>query len=77
MPKDTELHKCAYKGDRGGIVEALSSGINVNAPGAANRSAIHRAVGGGHREIVELLIEKGAQTNYQDKSGRSPQVLVL
>ena len=55
MPKDTDLHKAAHKGVMGDLIEAFENGADVNAEGAQNRCAIHRAIGGGHAAIVEEL----------------------
>ena len=44
----------------------------VNAPGAAERTALHRAAGGNFTEICKLLIEKGATVDAADKAGRTP-----
>lgn len=72
MPKDTPLHKAAYKGVEEDIIELLDSGIDVNVAGAGNRTPIHRAVGAANIECVELLIERGADVSRKDGSGRSP-----
>ena len=43
MPIDTELHKAAHNGDLGKVKHLLEEGeIEVNAPGAAERRALHR-----------------------------------
>lgn len=33
---------------------------------------MYRAVGGGHVNIIEILLEKGADVNLCDKAGRTP-----
>ncbi|CAM9709926.1 unnamed protein product [Chrysoparadoxa australica] len=75
MPVDTELHKAAHNGELGKsskCAELIESGeIEVNAPGAAERRALHRAAGGNHLDIMEYLLEKGAPLNQADKSGRT------
>ena len=44
---DTDLHKNAYKGEINAVLDLLEAGeIDVNAQGAQNRTALHRAVGG-------------------------------
>ena len=71
-PQDTELHKCAYRGEKGGVLAALVDGVDVNAPGAMGRTALHRAVSGQHVAVVRLLLERGANTGAADRSGRTP-----
>ena len=45
MPKDTPLHKAANKGDTNSCMDIIEKGeVKVNEPGAANRTAFHRAV---------------------------------
>lgn len=45
MPKDTALHKAAHKGDLTLCQELIEGGeVDVNEPGAANRTPFHRAV---------------------------------
>lgn len=34
--------------------------MEVNAPGASERRALHRAAGGNHLEICKYLVDKGA-----------------
>lgn len=69
MPTDTELHKAANKGDLEAVkvwVEHPPEGedaIEVDAPGAADRRAIHRAAGAGHTQICAYLVEKGSNVN--------------
>ena len=70
--QDTDLHKCAYRGEHRGVLNALSDGVDVNALGAANRTALHRAVSGPHPAIVELLLRRGADLRAADRSGRTP-----
>ena len=73
MPKDTLLHKSAYKGDVVGIEVALDEKhIDINAPGAQKRTALMRASGANHVGIVELLLGRGANPKQIDASGRSP-----
>ena len=72
MPKDSDLHKAAHKGEMEGVMKALEDGQDINSEGAQNRCAIHRAIGGNHAKIVEFLIEKGADVHKTDKGGKCP-----
>ena len=38
-------------------------------------NALHRAVEGGHREVVEFLLGRGVDVNLWDIMGRTPLVL--
>lgn len=73
MPVDTKLHKAANQGDKDAITALLDAGeIDVNAEGAANRTALHRCCGGNHEACAKLLLSRKANINALDKSGRSP-----
>lgn len=78
MPQDNALHKAANKGDLDECkkwVEEPPEGeekIDVNELGANDRTAMHRAAGGGFLEICEYLHAMGGDINKADKSGRTP-----
>lgn len=72
MPQDTALHKAAYKGDIGGVVEAIDiDKIAVDEPGAQDRTALQRACGAAQTRVVEELLKRGASVVVGDKSGRT------
>ena len=69
MPaEDTKLHKACNSGSLDEVKDLVAT-IDVNAPGAAERTPLHRAVGKNYTEIAEFLISKGADVNRADKSG--------
>ena len=73
MPKDTQLHKAANQGDVEQCRSIVESGeVQVNAPGAQERTPLHRAVGGDHLGCAKVLVELGADKGMQDKAGRTP-----
>eukprot|EP01084_Bolivina_argentea_P289616 497357_1 len=73
MPKDTALHKSAYKGDMVGVEVALDEEfIDINTPGAQKRTALMRAAGANHVDMVSFLLSRGANPKQIDQSGRSP-----
>lgn len=73
MPKDTQLHKAANQGDVDQCRRIIEEGeVEVNARGAQERTALHRAVGGDHLACAQTLVELGADKSMQDKAGRSP-----
>jgi len=54
-------------------VKALVSyGIDVNLKSNAGQTAIFYAVSYSHGDIVEILLENGAEINFIDINGRSP-----
>jgi ankyrin repeat protein len=67
MPADNELHKAANKGDIETcqkLIETPDEGeekIDVNEPGASDRTALHRAAGAGHLGLCEYLLSVGAK----------------
>jgi ankyrin repeat protein len=78
MPTDNNLHKAAHKGDIEEckrLIESPAEGedpIDVNGPGASDRTPLHRSAGAGHMEICEYFLSKGAVVDQVDKSGRTP-----
>lgn len=67
MPTDNSLHKAAHKGDLAEckkLIETPDEGedpIDVNEPGAAERRPLHRSAGGGHLELCEYFLSRGAE----------------
>ena len=62
----------ALAGDKDEIESLLQQGLNVNEQGAQGRTALHRALGGGHAECARFLIENGADPNKVDALKRTP-----
>jgi ankyrin repeat protein len=50
----------------------LAGGLEVNEKGAQGRTALHRALGGGHAECARFLISKGADAGQADNLKRTP-----
>ena len=75
MPSDTPLHKAAHNGDLRAVQQILDEASQledkVNAPGASGRRPLHRAAGGDHARVVELLISAGAKLEAPDNVGRT------
>jgi ankyrin repeat protein len=70
----TALHFAAFYGapnavalllDRGAGTEAVTSNFLANMP-------LHAAAAGGHRDICELLLERGANVNARQHGGFTP-----
>lgn len=66
---------CAAGAGRKDCVEALlERGANVNATGASTMkaTAMHHAALHGHTEVVEILLQHGADSDMRDLAGRTP-----
>eukprot|EP00004_Rigifila_ramosa_P000545 TRINITY_DN1056_c0_g1_i1.p1 TRINITY_DN1056_c0_g1~~TRINITY_DN1056_c0_g1_i1.p1 ORF type:complete len:253 (+),score=37.39 TRINITY_DN1056_c0_g1_i1:42-761(+) len=76
MPLDTPLHKACNDGDLSEVLELLnptdgSPPADPNAPGANNRTPLHRAAGSGSEPVVAALISAGADLRAKDSSNRT------
>lgn len=77
MPTDNSLHKAANKGDLELCIKLMEVPdddgclFDVNEPGASDRRPLHRSAGGGHLELCEYFLSKGAELEAIDKSGRT------
>lgn len=72
MPADLPIHKFCYKGQSQEAKEEVDNGVDVNIPGAQKRTPLHKAVGGCHADIVEMLLTAGANSEVLDKGGKTP-----
>jgi len=70
----TPLALAAYFGNREAARLLLASGADVHATGrnATANQPLHAAVAGKRQELVELLVEHGADVNAQDGDGWTP-----
>ena len=50
----------------------LEAGADIEKPGRDGLHPMHNAVAMGHKQIVALLIRKGAMVNSKDRLGRTP-----
>jgi ankyrin repeat protein len=83
------IHDAARNGDLAGVQAELDKGVDVNAKDTFffmdsgdgfiipyyERTPLHEAAMEGHREIVELLIAKGAHVNMKSAAGTTPCIL--
>jgi ankyrin repeat protein len=71
LHKSTPLQRAADLGNSRMASTLIAAGANVNAKGPEGRTALFFA--GGHRlDLMQLLIEKGADVNVRDAEGDSP-----
>ncbi|MDA7653433.1 ankyrin repeat domain-containing protein [bacterium] len=70
---DISIHEATGRGDIEAVKQHLAAGTDVNAKDDVVEwtTLLHAAVGG-HKEIVELLIAKGADVNVKDAFGMTP-----
>jgi ankyrin repeat protein len=61
----SEIHAAAKAGDIGEVQRLLDAGTEVDAKDERGFTPLLAAVYGGHRETVELLIERGADIGYR------------
>jgi ankyrin repeat protein len=57
----------ANEGDLEGITELLDDGSDVNFRDSDGRSALHIAACQGRTDVVELLLQRGAEVDVQDR----------
>ncbi|MEC9320447.1 MAG: ankyrin repeat domain-containing protein [Pseudomonadota bacterium] len=60
---DISIHEAVKTGNIEAVKQHLAGGTDVNAKADGRMSALHKAAWGGHKEIAELLIAKGADVD--------------
>ena len=65
-PDPEALWAAARAGDKAGVERALAAGVPVDAGTRYQQTALMFAAQGGHLDVVELLIAKGANVNQKD-----------
>ncbi|KAK2991438.1 hypothetical protein RJ640_028521 [Escallonia rubra] len=63
---------CSGKGDKVGVIQELEKGVEPNLGDYDKRTALHLASCENCKEVVLLLLEKGADVNSTDRWGRTP-----
>ena len=67
------IHEAFKAGNIEAVKQHLAAGTDVNAKGPnAGLTPLHRAAYYGLKEIVELLLDKGADVNAKDDGGDTP-----
>ena len=70
---DHALLKAAREGNIEAVKQHLAAGADVGVKGGRmGGTPLHYAATHGHKEIVELLIAKGANVNAKNKYGTTP-----
>jgi len=70
----TPLTLAADKGFVEIIQSLIDRGVDVNREDADRRTALMRAVIGGHERVILLLLEHGSNINAADENGRTPLI---
>jgi len=70
---DWSIYEAARFGKIEAVKQHIAAGVDVNAKQKyTGRTPLDRAAEGGHKEIAELLIEKGADVNAKKEDGQTP-----
>lgn len=77
MDTGSKLIEASRNGDFSTVKSLIDSGANVNAMDDDQLTALHHAVIGRNRDIVELLISKGADVNAKGQYGQTPFSLTV
>ena len=68
---DISIWTAAQKGNIEAVKQHFAAGTDVNAT-VGGWTPLHEAAGWGHKEIVGLLIAKGADVNAKNDGGETP-----
>jgi ankyrin repeat protein len=68
----SDLPAAAIVGDADAVRRLLDLGFGIDTPDTQGCSALLRAAGGGHRAVVDLLLERGADPQRAAKTGATP-----
>jgi ankyrin repeat protein len=67
------LHEEARRGDAAGLHRLIvTQDVDLNWADALGRTALHYAAANGYLEVVEVLLDAGAQVNPSDNDGFTP-----
>lgn len=72
-----EFERAARAGDVGGIVDLLSSGVDVDSLDRHGQTALMLAAHNGCLDVIEYLVRKGANLNVTAKYGLSALMLAI
>ena len=72
---NTPAYVVRHDGNTKAVAGFIILGINVNEKGTGGKTALQYAAENGNIDIVNILIDAGANPNLQDKRGNTPSSL--
>ena len=72
-----ELIEAIKSGNRAAVQQAIDAGVELNSQDDQGWTPLNWAAGSGHIEIVELLLERGADPLATGRDLRTPQMIAL
>ncbi|RAL00743.1 ankyrin repeat domain-containing protein [Aspergillus ibericus CBS 121593] len=69
---DEKLLEAAKRGDTARVQQLLDDGANASATDAHGQTVLHVAASEGRRDLVSLLLNRGAKRDARDHSNRQP-----
>jgi len=66
------IYLAAYIGDSAKVKTFIEEGVAVNEKGAGAVTALHCAAAGGHKEVAQLLLARGADVTVKASDGMTP-----
>ncbi len=73
LRREAELREAAFDGDLPRVFDLLEKfKINVDTPDANGDSALSEAASGGHPEVIQELVKRGAFVNVRGRFDRTP-----
>ena len=78
---EAAVHLAARQGHTGMLKAMIEKGVDVNlakdAPARTGMTPLHEACAAGHRDVVKLLMDAGADDTARDAEGETPAHLAL
>ena len=69
-----DLVECGFDGDMDGILSWVEKGYHIESTDGRKHTALSEAACNGHIDVVQFLIEQGADPNAKNDTGRTPLV---
>lgn len=76
-PASPSLIDAVQKGDVATVREYMKAGVDPDSSDSMMRSALYHAASIGHTDIVNMLLARNADANFQDDDGETPFIAAL